>query len=339
MRKNHAAFLAAPALVLAAALLVACGGGGGGSSSPPPPPPRTVPDNLVVNPGTGLDNNDGIAAPVATIGQALVLAIPGDNVIVMPGTYDVGTSPLRVPAGVTLIGSEADNGASTVITGGGYAVTDNNGIAYAATLVSNANITVAGFTITNGLDNSVNRIGVLSEADNVTIRNCRIVNNSYAGIANRTVSDNLVVLNCRIANNGYAGIAVYGGAGHRFSGNLVDNNYVGIGFVSGAGATTRIEYNTITGNSFGVEFDSPGSYGDLGGGTTNSAGGNVLAHNTEADLYTNFAPGGTISAKNNFWDHLPGNILFLGNYLGGGFDIVDVYGATMVTDNAALYTP
>jgi Protein of unknown function (DUF1565) len=78
---------------------------------------------------------------------------------------------------------------------------------------------------------------------------------------------------------------------------------VGIAFVAGAGPGTKVENNVITNNLWGVEYDDPAASGDLGGGSTGSVGGNVLANNTSEDLFTS----GTIilSARNNYWNHVP----------------------------------
>ncbi len=256
-----------------------------------------------VNAATGLDTNPGTAAaPFKTITYALGVASTG-QVLVAPGTYSTAngeTFPLIVTAGVALIGDEANSGAGatpTLISGCGISGSSSQAI------VPGASSTIAGFTFT-----CTSGHGILLNASGVTIRN-----NTIAGNANNGVY---------VLNNS---------TNHVLTGNTISNNS-GDGVLFGTStAGGKLENNVITNNFFGVVYGTPG--GDLGGGAAGSAGGNVIACNTNTDLWVG-ATIATLSATNNKWDHVPPTTST--TTWGSG---VDIYAAGAVTTTGASLAP
>jgi len=244
--------------------------------------PSTAPVfTYTVNAAKGSDANRGSsAAPFKTITHALSVAVSGIWIRVLPGTYD-GTNgevfPLNVPAGVVLIGDEANKGAGTVPT-----IVQGSGVVAGvleATIVPGAVSTVAGFQVAGLVPAPANDSDlVYLAANNVTLRNNTLIGGNFNGID------------------------IAGSSNHRISGNFVQSNaWAGLQFTF-SGSGTRVESNTFTLNQFGVEFDAIG--GDLGGGGTGSAGGNRIFCNSGYDVGTSLAAG-SFSAQNNTWDHAP----------------------------------
>ncbi len=282
------------------------------ASSEPATSP-SVPYDWYVDGATGSDSLPGTqSAPVKTIARALTLAQSGQSVKVAPGTYSATTGevfPIVVPAGVSLIGDEPNKGGGTtptVVSGGAYA--SNNG--KHTTLDLGAAAVVAGFTLTNPTTTVTFPMVLAVRTDGVTIRNNRI-RDSKKGIFVYNSSKNHLIAGNRIENmkNGWSGL--------------------GIGFIGG-GVGSKVENNVIVDNEIGVEYDSAG--GDLGGGTAGSAGGNVIAGNLRADLWT-ITSAIVIEAQNNFWDHTPPQV-GTSDTVTAGNDIYNKNGATILTSGA-----
>ena len=233
----------------------------------------------VVDAGGTDANAGGCAAPFKTITKALGLAAAGDSVAVRPGLYDApgnGESfPLAVPAGVALVGDEPGKGngaAATTIFGGGAVSSPS----VTTALHPAASATVAGFTITCAGGTSC--AGILPQGNAVTIRNNTITGNATYGIEVANSTTNHVIVGNVIENSGTAGI----------------------GYVQ-TSAGGKAERNLIRKNQRGVEYDTAG--GDLGGGPSGSAGGNVLSCNTQNDVWTSQTI--ALSLRDNQWDHAP----------------------------------
>ncbi len=284
---------------------------------------------LYVDISTGLDTNPGTqASPFKTITKAMTVATSGTTVQVAPGIYDtMGLStpevfPITVPAGVLLIGDEANKGSGTSIVGGDQLPSPFPTGASAA-VHPGAGSTIAGFTITNDNPALPGRYGLFLSNSTVTLRNNTVTGASHVigvyvaddGGSPPTPSTNHVITGNRIVDNGPSS------AGE------------GLAFFSG-GSGSKVEMNVITGNGFGVDYEVAG--GDLGGGSASSQGGNVISCNAFADLFVG-API-TISAKSNFWDHVPQTPPFACTLAGTGEDICDFSSsgtATIDTSNAA----
>jgi hypothetical protein len=247
--------------------------------------PVSVNPKFVVSASLGNDAGGGnCASPYKTITRAVANAQSGDVIWVAPGTYDAALGevfPIMLPAGVTLLGDEANKGRGSTVTrviGGGDLVAPTPCAPYGATIYPGANAVIAGFELTNSqLTFAAMTLLICHNA--ITIRNNSLVNNT----------------------SGYSAIYISNGANnHIITGNNITDNAgsTGLGFIGG-GVGSKVENNLIVRNQYGVEYDSPG--GDMGGGSAGSAGGNIISCNVESDIFT----GVNVSAANNFWDHVP----------------------------------
>jgi hypothetical protein len=289
------------------ALAVGCGGGGGGSG------PSVPAADWYVSANVGSDSFSGsAAAPLKTLTFAMTIATTGDVVYAYPGTYDAANGevfPIVVPAGVTLLGDEANKGdgiTPTEIVGGALAPAPNPGFQLLATIVPGAGSAVAGFRIENPLPSGATfPEAVILPFGSVTLRNNRIEG-----------SDD--------------GVYCYNGVGlHTILGNVIQGNAVSGLVFNGGGAGSRVESNRVIGNLlYGVEIITPGA--DLGGGAAGSIGLNVFSCNTTADAWTN-TPAIVIPICFDAWDHLAPSVT-----PGPGVDISNGSGATFVTTGATL---
>ncbi|MBD3881501.1 DUF1565 domain-containing protein [Phormidium tenue FACHB-886] len=107
---------------------------------------------LRVDPQQGDDSATGEpTAPVKTLSQALRLAVAGTVIRLSEGIYTVETGeefPLRVPAGVTLVGNVGNRGSAVVIVGSGPIDSINFGQQTVALLLE-ATAQLRGITVTN----------------------------------------------------------------------------------------------------------------------------------------------------------------------------------------------
>ncbi len=277
-----------------------------------------------VGPDAGSDTNPGTRAlPFKTITHAMTVATSGSTVQVLPGIYDTldlntpEVFPITVPAGVLLIGDEANKGSGTNptrIVGGGQVPTFPAGTS--AAVHPGTGSTIAGFTITNDNPAFAGRYGLFLSNSTVTLRN-------------NTVTGATHVIGVNIADNGATPPTP--STNHVITGNQIVGNGpssgTGLAFSKG-GVGSKVESNVITGNGFGVDYEVAG--GDLGGGSVGSAGGNVISCNAFADLFVGVPI--TVSAANNFWDHSPPTPPMFACTFAGGEDICD---ANAGTANAA----
>jgi len=289
---------------------------------------------LYVDISTGLDTNPGTqASPFKTITKAMTVATSGTTVQVAPGIYDtMGLStpevfPITVPAGVLLIGDEANKGSGTSIVGGDQLPSPFPTGASAAVHPGTGS-TIAGFTITNDNPALPGRYGLFLSNSAVTLRN-------------NTVTGATHVFGVHVADDG--GTPPIPSKNHVITGNrIVDNGPMsgeGLAFISG-GAGSKVENNVITGNGFGIDYD----VADVDLGSTfpgGSAGGNVISCNAFYDLYV--AVSGTISATihaaNNFWDHATGTPPTPTFGCAQGDDICDAFGTAAIDTSGAASAP
>lgn len=262
---------------------------------------------LYVDAAAGLDTNAGTsAAPFKTITKAMGAAASGQTVQVREGTYSATngeTFPIKVPAGVSLIGDEIargsrTNGQSTVITGAGNSV-----VGGVAAVEPGAGATVAGFTIT-GVGAGASAVAVA--ADNVVLRNNTISGSSgygvYVGARNTAI-----LLNALTGN--------------------ADGLYFG-----GGSSGAKIENSSFTGNNdSGIYYASMG--GDAGGGSAGSVGNNTLSCNRNADV-TSVIGNVSIPLGRNIWDHAPPAQSVVGGPCVNGQDLCLFGSATPVTTGA-----
>lgn len=150
--------------------------------------------------------------------------------------------------------------------------------ATAAPIISNSNLNGDGITV---------------NADNVTIAGISVIGSNRDGIAVKAdgigaSAQNITIQDVTTQSN-RMGIYIHG-----------TNN----GAVS-----TKIQNTTATGNSqhgIAVYDDTSNTFeADLGGGTMNSVGRNILANNTLEDLAIDY-DGRTLAAMNNWWGQATG---------------------------------
>jgi hypothetical protein len=241
-----------------------------------------------VNAATGSDSNDGLApivggghGPFKTITKAVSVATTsGQTINVAPGSYVAGavgvgeTFPINVPAGVNLIGDEASSGTAgngTRIVGCGTIAGFSGAVGVAAGAV------IAGFTVTCPSGSGV------------------IVTGSNANIA---------VRNNTLINNGDTGVFVTAPTGVAL--NTSTSNFVGLRYINTV-TGGKAENNTLTGNSYGVVYNTNGAnMGDVST-PTNSVGNNILSCNTNSDFWVQISTL-SIQAAANRWDHGPPNL-------------------------------
>ena len=147
---------------------------------------QSVETVLQVDPQQGDDRATGEAsAPVKTIGQALRLAVEGTVIRLSEGRYTAESGeefPLRVPAGVTLIGNVNTRGAAIVISGGGAIDSPAFG-QQTVTLALEAAAQLRGITLTNPLPQGTGIWVEFAEPlTSSTIAHCTIVRCEREGI-------------------------------------------------------------------------------------------------------------------------------------------------------------
>ncbi len=285
------------------------------------------------NPGTSL-------APYKTITYAV--SQPGNTIYVAPGTYNEALGemfPIKIPAGINLIGNESGKGIESKVKGGNSGYTGTGiirnegptlilgmGVVFTGfeytTLILENDSTVAGFTITNpkpysGPNTSAVQVpgsisGIIS---GITIRNNTLTESiGGAGVFIRTSNQ--------------------GGTGNIISGNTIVSNYFGI-YNSFSNAVIKVENNLISRNKSGILLMTHTDFGinvDLGGGSTGSVGNNTISCNTFHDLYASVSNTVTLYAKNNHWDHIPPTVAMTG----GDVDILNPSNSSILTSGMSL---
>jgi hypothetical protein len=242
----------------------------------------------VVDASAGMDTFEGTCArPFRTITKALSVAASGQLVSVRPGVYSTLLSevfPLVIPDGVRLVGDEAAKGGATRIQGGGI-VPGSPGLRAAVVLGSRA--TLAGFVVINTSSALGAHHGVVITKPDPGFAESAVVRNNTITMS---TTDGIYLERSRLA---------------RIDGNVVsdqDGGGVGVHITPDA-TTTSVERNVIVRNTYGIEVSADA---DLGGGSRQSAGQNVFSCNEEIDVLAVGVTGTiTVSAENNFWDHVP----------------------------------
>jgi len=218
-----------------AAVLTTCGGGSGTSLTTDictaPSAPSGVAATKIVSASVGNNTNaSGICIAYKTITAALAASSASDVVWVAPGTYDAANGevfPIRVPAGVSLIGDPVNKGAggtATLIKGHG-ALTGSMAGWYAA-LISGATATISGFEFDDTTSTTLS-FGIYS--DNVSM----------------AVTDNLFLTNL------YGGVVFENGANPSVRNNTFQSSSYGV--YSMCTGTATIQSNTFTDTSFPID--------------------------------------------------------------------------------------
>jgi Protein of unknown function (DUF1565) len=251
--------------------------------------------NYYVDVSAGDDSNPGSAVePFKTITKALSVAVSAERIKVRPGLYDYFSGevfPLRVPAGVELIGNEDTIGLDTKIDGGDFLPDVWTPIPTNPLLTAllESDSVFAGFSIDTVTD--VDSIVLYLDGDGIQVHN-----NSLSGLApGDEYSD---------------GIVIASGSNQQLIGNTLEGySGTGLKFESGAGSGAVVQDNIIVQNQVGVFIlGNPTNIDridiDLGGGTQGGTGSNILSCNTRANLIVSGSKV-EVDARGNFWDHAP----------------------------------
>jgi hypothetical protein len=211
-----------------------------------------------IDPVNGDDFNfDGSPQfPFLTINRALQLVIPGDEIVLAPGTYSASSNkevfPIVVKPGVLLLGDPGSSGATTVISGAGsYTVQGGSQVPtpVAAALVLGNGVQVSGVKVTAA---GANGVGIVCDGTSPVITSSTITACGASGIrtfqgASPTITSTI------LSSNTSEGVATFDTSSPNFrSCSMTSNGTDGIsaqntsvpnlGDASGAGA------NTLTGN-------------------------------------------------------------------------------------------
>jgi len=193
-----------------------------------------------------VDGNDGTAdgtcaLPYKTITNALAASTFGNVVWVNSGTYNAANGevfPLVVPAGVSLVGDKANNGAGsspTLISGKGlFGASIFNGALYAG-----QGSDISGFSFdTDGW--VPNTYGVIINGVDATISSSTFLSSAYGGINSNGVV-NSVIENNVFSSNSYGVLT-------SFTGTLIiqDNSFIGGSYAIRTQGSATILRNTFT---------------------------------------------------------------------------------------------
>lgn len=198
------------------------------------------------NDGTGTSGN--LARPFLTLSAALAAAVSGDVVYAGVGTTDIGTTPLLIPAGVTLVGAGAD---STLITSAVAAASNRAGVEIGT------GGAIYGVSITN-TSSTGTAFGVNTSSTAFTsayMGGCKITAVQDGIKINKTSTTGLTVENTNILSQGAAiNIAVAGTHNFRNCALTADgtSSSAAYGILAPGGTTIFRDGSIVAGNSTGT---------------------------------------------------------------------------------------
>ncbi|MGB3612458.1 MAG: DUF1565 domain-containing protein [Elainellaceae cyanobacterium] len=199
-----------------------------------------------VDPLRGRDRGAGSAsAPFRSITYALSQVAAGDTLQLVVGTYSDETFPIRLPAGVTLLGNGQRQGEGIVIRGGGRYNSPTFGAQSVAIVLADRSM-LRGVTVTNPEPNGT---GAWVESTAPTIQDCRFQGCRREGMFALGNSRPLVV-NCLFERNDASGIFLMRQAKGELRQNLCRNTGFGIA-ISDSAAPLVID-NRLEGNRSGI---------------------------------------------------------------------------------------
>ncbi len=266
----------------------------------------TTPTTYYVNPVTGDDTADGTQdSPFKTLTHALGQVRTGERIQLASGTYNAASGehfPLRIVAGVTVIGNQANKGSDILIEGGGdYTSPSNARFNFNVTFAIEDNVELRGVTVTN-CNSRGSGVWIESPAAIApTIANCTFKNCDMEGVFVTDGASPKILDSVFSENQGY-GISLTANAKGEISQNLLQKNAVGINTQDGVAPI--IAENTIKLNNRSGIIVSGSSHPILRNNTIeqNLEDGLVVITQAQPDLGTSQSPGDNLLRGNCQYD-------------------------------------
>jgi parallel beta-helix repeat protein len=297
----------------------------------------TAKPQLFVNSNTGRDDlsaGRSEATPFKTISYALHQTKAGDIVQISSGLYtqELGeTFPLVVPQGVTLQGSEFNQGSTITVRGGGRFASSWWG-SQDVSILAKSDSQISGLTVTNPNSRGT---GIWIEAPNVSVRGCTFTKSAREGVFVAGKS------NARIENNSFVDNSANGLAMTGMSTGMVRNNLfqkTGFGIAVSEKSSPELVNNRVQDNVDGIVIShsaTPQLRGNIVEG--NKRDGLVAISAALPDLGSTAAPGRNIFRNNGRYAiynaTLKNTFVVEGNDVNGKFQL-SASGPTGVDQNA-----
>ena len=238
-------------------------------------------------------------APLRTLTQALSRAQTGTVIQLAPGVYNSSTGeqfPLVIPAGVILLGNEANKGKDILIEGGG---TYNSAIlgGQVIGLVLQSKAQLRGITISNKGSTGT---GIWIESTDPVIQNCTLRNCGREGIvalgnANPLIRDNLFL------QNQTSGITLLRNTKGEIWGNVC--RQMPLGLAMGDNSASLVANNQLLENKTGMAIAGSASPVLRGNRIENSSeSGLVLRGQARPDLGSDQDPAANVFRNNRKFD-------------------------------------
>ena len=256
---------------------------------------------IYVNPSIGSDSTAGNQFnPYKTIAHALTQAVSGSTIHLADGNYNATSGeifPLSIPAGVKVIGNEANKGSKILIEGSGNYLS-RTFAGQNVTFVMGNNTQLQGVTVTSPGSRGT---GAWVESTNPTIANCTFTQCKREGVF-VTGEGNPIISGNIFTENAANGIAIAKNAKGQIQGNTCIKT--GYGIVISDTASPTLTDNQISDNRSGIlitnqshpilrrntsERNAEDGVTVIGDalpdlGNANDPGGNILRNNTKFDL-------------------------------------------------------
>ncbi|MBW4564592.1 MAG: S-layer homology domain-containing protein [Mojavia pulchra JT2-VF2] len=274
----------------------------------------TLVSTLYVDSVKGNDANAGSRlSPFKSLTRALKTSTKSTIIQLGAGTYNAATGevfPLIIPAGVIVVGSEANKGAGIVISGSGTYQSPSFGVQN-ITLLLLGDASLRGVTVTNA---TAKGTGVWIESTAPTVTNNTFINCAREGIfttgaAKPAILDNVFLQNAasgltmaryskgevlrNVFQKNALGIAISDFAAPLVANNKLLENQTAIALSRDARPVLR--QNQITKNTQGGLLVNGNAVPDLG--NTQDPAGNIFRENKEFDLQ-NVTPQQLLSVGN-----------------------------------------
>ena len=275
----------------------------------------TLVTTIYVNPVQGNDSNAGSrSSPFKSLTRALQLRKTPVVIQLTSGSYRAANGevfPIIIPAGVTVVGNEANKGTGIVITGSGEYQSPSFG-SQNVTLLLQGNASILGVTVTNPASRGT---GIWIESADANVANNTFINCGREGIfvtgtAKPAILDNLFRQNAasglmmarhskgEVLRNAFhqnaLGIAISDFAAPLIADNTITDNRSAIAISRNAKPVLR--HNLVSKNTQGGMLVNGNAIPDLG--NNQDAAGNIFTNNSQFDL-DNSTPQPLVSAGNH----------------------------------------